>query len=93
MLEAGPPPGAGADACHVRGWPNPPMITERDRQQTAANTMLGRLEHTNAELNAIRGAVAPGVPGPAKGTDTDSAAQERLGGQSGCTGRSAHPER
>ena len=43
---------------------------------TAANTMLGRLEQANAGLKAIREAVAPAVPGPAKSTDTDSAAQE-----------------
>jgi hypothetical protein len=38
--------------------------------------MLGRLEHVNAELNVIREAVAPGVPTPAEGTDTDRAAPE-----------------
>lgn len=45
--------------------------------QTAANTMLSRLEGMNAELNAIREAVAPGVPHPAKGTGTDSTALDR----------------
>jgi hypothetical protein len=44
--------------------------------QTAANTMPGRLEHMSAELNAVREAVAPGVPNPAKGTETDGAPQE-----------------
>jgi hypothetical protein len=43
--------------------------------QTAPNTMLDRLEQVNAELNAIREAVAPGIPSPAKDTDPDSAAQ------------------
>jgi low affinity Fe/Cu permease len=55
---------------------NTELITQMPQLQTAANTMLGRLEQVNAELNVIREAVAPGVPTPAKGTDTDSAAQE-----------------
>jgi low affinity Fe/Cu permease len=52
---------------------NTELITQMPQLQTAANTILGRLESVNAELNAIREAVAPGVPGPAKGTDTDNA--------------------
>jgi low affinity Fe/Cu permease len=55
---------------------NTELITQMPQLQTAANTMLGGLETMNAGLNAIREAVAPGVPTPAKGTDTDSAAQE-----------------
>jgi low affinity Fe/Cu permease len=55
---------------------NTELITQMPQVQTAANTMLGRLETMNAELNAIREAVAPGVPNPAKGTDSGSAAQE-----------------
>jgi low affinity Fe/Cu permease len=56
---------------------NTDLIKQMPQLQTAANTMLGRLEHVSAELNAIREAIAPGVPHPAKGTDTDSSAQER----------------
>ena len=55
---------------------NTELITQMPQVQTAANTMLGRLETMNAELNAIREAVASGVPNPAKDTDTGSAAQE-----------------
>jgi low affinity Fe/Cu permease len=55
---------------------NTELITQMPQLQTAANTMLDRLEHVNTELNAIREAVAPGVRNPAKDTDTDSAAQE-----------------
>jgi low affinity Fe/Cu permease len=55
---------------------NTDLITQMPQLQTAANTMLGRLETMNAELNTIREAIAPGVPAPTKGTDTDSAAQE-----------------
>jgi low affinity Fe/Cu permease len=55
---------------------NTELITQTPQLQTAANTMLGRLETMSAELNAIREAVAPGVPNPAEGTGTDSAAQE-----------------
>lgn len=55
---------------------NTELITQMPQLQTAANTMLGRLEQVNAELSAIREAVAPGVPDLAKGTDTGSAAQE-----------------
>ena len=55
---------------------NTELITQMPQLQTAANTMLARLEQVNAELSAIREAVAPGVPDPAKGTDTGSAAQE-----------------
>jgi uncharacterized membrane protein len=57
---------------------NTQLITQMPQLQTAANAMLGRPEQMNAELNAIREAVAPGVPDPAKGTDTDGAAQELL---------------
>jgi hypothetical protein len=38
---------------------------------------FSRLEDMNAELHVIRAAVAPGVPHPAKGTDTDSTALDR----------------
>ena len=55
---------------------NTQLITQMPQLQTAANTMLGRPEQMNAELNAIREAVAPGVADPVKGTDTDGAAQE-----------------
>jgi len=55
---------------------NTELITQMPQLRTATTTMLDRLEHVNAELNAIREAVAPGVPDPAKGTDTDTAAQE-----------------
>ena len=55
---------------------NTELITQMPQLQTAATTMLGGLEQVNAELKAIREAVAPSVPGPAKGTGTDSAAQE-----------------
>jgi low affinity Fe/Cu permease len=55
---------------------NTELITQMPQLQTAANTMLGGLEQVNAELKAIREAVAPAVPDPAKGTETDSAAQE-----------------
>ncbi len=41
---------------------NTDLITQMPQLQTAANTMLSRLEDMNAELNAIREAVAPGVP-------------------------------
>ena len=54
---------------------NTELITQMPQLQTAANTMLGRLEQASAELNVIREAVAPGVPNPAKGPDTDGAAQ------------------
>lgn len=56
---------------------NTDLITQMPQLQTAANTMLSRLEDMNAELNAIRAAVAPGVPHPAKGTGTDSTAPDR----------------
>jgi hypothetical protein len=52
---------------------NNQLITHVHQLQTAANTMLGPLEHVNAELNVIREAVAPGVPDPAKDTDADGA--------------------
>ena len=55
---------------------NTKLITQLPQLQTADSTILDRLEHVTAELNAIREAVAPGVPNAAKGTDTDSAAQE-----------------
>jgi low affinity Fe/Cu permease len=55
---------------------NTELITQMPQLQTAANTMLGGLEQVNAELKAIREAVTPAVPDPAKGTETDSAAQE-----------------
>ena len=56
---------------------NTDLITQMPQLQTAASTMLSRLEDMNAELNAIREAVAPGVPHPAKGTGTDSTALDR----------------
>jgi low affinity Fe/Cu permease len=56
---------------------NTDLITQMPQLQTAAITMLSRLEDMNAELNAIRAAVAPGVPDPAKGTGTDSTAPDR----------------
>ena len=56
---------------------NTDLITQMPQLQTAASTMLSRLEDMNAELNAIREAVAPGVPQPAKGTGTDSTAPDR----------------
>ena len=55
---------------------NTEVIAQIHQLQTAANRMLGGLEHVNAELNVIREAVAPGVPNPAEGTDTDRAARE-----------------
>jgi low affinity Fe/Cu permease len=55
---------------------NTKVITQLPQLQTATDTILGRLEQVNAELNAIREAVAPGVPNPAEGTGTDSTAQE-----------------
>jgi low affinity Fe/Cu permease len=54
---------------------NTDIITQMPQLQTAASTILGRLEQVNTELNAIREAVAAGVPDPAKGSDTDTAAQ------------------
>jgi low affinity Fe/Cu permease len=56
---------------------NTDLITQMPQLQTAASTMLSRLDDMNAELNAIRAAVAPGVPQPAKGTGTDSTAPDR----------------
>jgi hypothetical protein len=55
---------------------NTKLITQMPHMQTASDTILSRLEQVSAELNAIREAVAPGVPNPAKGTDTDGTAQE-----------------
>jgi hypothetical protein len=55
---------------------NTDVIAQVHQLQMAANTMLGGLEHVNAELNVLREAVAPGVPNPAEGTDTDRAARE-----------------
>jgi low affinity Fe/Cu permease len=49
---------------------NTDLITHMPQIQTAANTILGRLDQLNAELNAIREAVAAGVRNPAEGTDT-----------------------
>lgn len=43
---------------------NMKLITQVPELQTAANTILGRLEQVIAELNATREAVAPGVPTP-----------------------------
>lgn len=45
---------------------NTKLITQLPQLQTADSTILDRLEHVTAELNAIREAVAPGVPNPAK---------------------------
>jgi low affinity Fe/Cu permease len=56
---------------------NTDVIAQIHQLQTAANRMLGGLETVNAELNAIREAVAPGVPDSAKDTDTDSATREQ----------------
>jgi low affinity Fe/Cu permease len=50
---------------------NTEVIAQIHQLQTAANRMLGGLDHVNAELNVIREAVAPGAPNPAEGTDTD----------------------
>jgi low affinity Fe/Cu permease len=55
---------------------NTDLLTQVHQLQTGALTLLGGLEHVNAELNVIREAVAPGVPNPAAGTDTDRAARE-----------------
>ena len=55
---------------------NTDLLTQVHQLQTGALTMLGGLEHVNAELNVIREAVAPGAPNPAEGTDTDRAARE-----------------
>ena len=55
---------------------NTKLITQMPQLQTASDTILSRLEQLGAELNAIREAVAPGVPNPAKGTDTDGTVQE-----------------
>jgi low affinity Fe/Cu permease len=54
---------------------NTELIAQIPQLQTAVNTMLDRLKQMSAELNAIREAVAPGVPNPAKGADPDNAAQ------------------
>jgi low affinity Fe/Cu permease len=54
---------------------NSDLIGQMPQLQTATNTILGRLEHVNAELNAIRAAVTAAVPDPAEGADTDGAAQ------------------
>jgi low affinity Fe/Cu permease len=56
---------------------NTKLITQMPQLQTADNAILDRLDQVNAELNAIREAVAPGVPNPAKSADTDNAAQEQ----------------
>jgi len=48
---------------------NTKLITQVPQLQTAADTMLSRLEQINTELNAIREAIAPGVPNPTKGQD------------------------
>jgi low affinity Fe/Cu permease len=53
---------------------NTKLITQMPQLQTGSDTILSRLEQLTAELNAIREAVAPGVPNPAKSTDTDSTA-------------------
>jgi low affinity Fe/Cu permease len=53
---------------------NTKLITQMPQLQTGSDTILSRLEQVTAELNAIREAVAPGVPNPAKSTDTDSTA-------------------
>jgi low affinity Fe/Cu permease len=49
---------------------NTELITQMPALQTAASTILSRLENVNAELNAIREAIAPGAPSPAKSTDS-----------------------
>ena len=46
---------------------NTELITQMPQLQAATNTILGRLEHVNAELNAIREAVTPGAPQPREG--------------------------
>jgi len=56
---------------------NTNVITQLPQVQTAADTILSRLDQVTAELSAIRAAVAPAVPGPANGADTGGAAQER----------------
>jgi low affinity Fe/Cu permease len=55
---------------------NTDLLTQVHQLQQSALTTLGGLEHVNAELNLIREAVAPGVPNPTEGTDTDLAARE-----------------
>jgi low affinity Fe/Cu permease len=40
---------------------NTKLITQMPQVQTATSTILDRLEHLSAELNAIRAAVAPGA--------------------------------
>jgi low affinity Fe/Cu permease len=55
---------------------NTELITQMPQLQAADKTILDRLERMNAELSAIREAVAPRVPDPAEGTDTDGAGQE-----------------
>jgi low affinity Fe/Cu permease len=50
--------------------PNTDLIAQMPQLQLAANTILGRLDDVNAELNAIREAVAAGVRNPAEGTAT-----------------------
>jgi ABC-type transporter Mla subunit MlaD len=55
---------------------NTNVITQLPQVQTAADTILSRLEQVTAELSAIRAAVAPAVPSPANGADTGGAAQE-----------------
>ena len=54
---------------------NTKLITQVPQLQTAADTMLSRLEQISTELNAIREAIAPGVPGAAK--DLDGPADSR----------------
>jgi low affinity Fe/Cu permease len=48
---------------------NTDLIMQMPQLQTATSTILGHLEHVNAELNAIREAIAAGVRDPAKTTD------------------------
>jgi low affinity Fe/Cu permease len=55
---------------------NTKIITQMPQLQMATSAILDRLDQVSAELNAIRAAVAPGVPGPATSTDAGSAAPE-----------------
>ena len=70
---------SAAAVCAWRGFlqSNTNVITQLPQVQTAADTILSRLDQVTAELSAIRAAVAPAVPGPANGADTGGAAQER----------------
>jgi low affinity Fe/Cu permease len=56
---------------------NTKLITEMPHVQSAASTILARLDDLSAELTTLRAALAPAAPGPASAIPPDAAAPEQ----------------